>query len=103
MVKSKSVNVNIAFRNTEATDALKKYASEKLNNCLKKFIQTDTEAHVVLKVEKNRHIAEIAFNTGGAEFAASEESTDLYASIDALVDTVTTQLRKHKEKMQKHH
>ncbi|MDC0357726.1 ribosome-associated translation inhibitor RaiA [Oligoflexia bacterium] len=103
MVSSKIVNVNIAFKNTEATAALKTYATEKVTNCLKKFIHHDTEAHVVLKVEKNRHIAEIRFNTDGTNIAGSEESADLYASIDTLVDSLASQLRKHKEKMQKKH
>ena len=97
------INVNITFRNTEATDALKSYATEKIRNCLKKFVHHDTEAHVVLKVEKNRQIAEITCRSDGADFNAKEESGDLYASIDTLVDSLTHQLRKHKDKLTAHH
>ena len=97
------INVNITFRNTDATDALKTYASEKFKGCLKKFVHHDTEAHVVLKVEKNRQIAEINFHTDGADFNAKEESGDLYSSIDTLVDSLTHQLRKHKDKITNHH
>lgn len=100
---SKIVKVNITFRNTDATDALKSYATDKLSHCLHKFVHQNTEAHVVLKVEKNSQIAEVTFHADGADFHAKETSGDLYASIDALVDTLTQQLRKNKEKLTKHH
>lgn len=99
----KAVNVSITFRNTEATDPLKSYASEKIRNCVQKFCHQDTEAHVVLSVEKNRHIAEASFHTDGADFVGREESDDLYASIDSLADSLSTQLRKHKERLKSHH
>ncbi len=97
----KVITTNISFRNTEATEALKKYASEKMTNVLKKLVHQDTDITVVLSVEKTRHIAEASFRADGGNFKASEESSDLYASIDALADTITSQLRKHKEKIQK--
>lgn len=101
--QSHVVNVNITFRHTEATDALKQYAADKISNCLQKFVHRDTEAHLVLSVEKNRHIAEVSFNGDGAHINGKEESDDLYRSIDALVDSVAQQLRKHKEKITAHH
>lgn len=97
------VNLNITFRNLDGTDAVKSYATEKITHCLQKFVHHDTEAHMVLKVEKLRHIAEVSFRTDGADFNGKEESDNLYASIDALVDSLTQQLRKHKEKLKKHH
>ena len=103
MVQSRVVNVNITFLNTEATEALKAAATEKVTNCLKKYVHHDTDTHMVLKVEKNRHIAEINFNVDGADFSCSEESSDLYASIDSLIAALSNQLRKHKEKMTSHH
>ena len=103
MSNSKIVNVNIAFRNTDSTDAIKGYATDKVTNCLRKYVHQNTEAHLVLKVEKNRHIAEITFNTDGSNFSCSEESSDLYASIDSLIHSVSEQLRRHKQKLTKHH
>lgn len=97
------IHVNITFRNTEATEALKNYAAEKIRHCLAKFVHQETEAHVVLKVEKNRQIAEISCHAQGHDFNAKEESADLYSSIDTLVGSLTQQLRKHKDKITKHH
>ena len=100
---TKSVHVNIAFLNLEASDALKQYATEKVTHCVKKFAHQDTEAHVVLKVEKARQIAEISMHLSGADFIVKEESENLYASIDMLTDALSQQLRKHKDKATRHH
>ena len=98
-----AVHVSLTFRNLEATDAIKQYASEKITHCLEKFVHKETEAHVVLRVERNRQIAEATFNLNGTAFNGKEESLDLYSAIDALVDSLGRQLRKHKEKLTKHH
>jgi putative sigma-54 modulation protein len=39
----------------------------------------------------------------GHDFFVKEESHNLYASIDMLADSLTNQLRKHKEKVTSHH
>ena len=96
-------NIHITFRNTDATEALKNYATEKIKHCLQKFVRQDTEAHVILKVEKNRQIAEVSFHADGNDVFVTEECADMYASIDKLIDSLSTQLRKHKERLTKHH
>jgi putative sigma-54 modulation protein len=98
-----SVHLNITFRNTESTEPLKEYATEKIAGCVRKFAHQDTEAHLVLSVEKKRHIAEVTFHMDGADFVGKEESSDLYASIDSLVNSLSQQLRKHKERITSHH
>jgi len=103
VAKPKNVAVNITFRNTDPTEPLKAYATEKVTNCLQKFVHHDTEAHVVLSVEKDRHISELTFRVDGSDFNSREETRDLYTSIDAVVGSISGQLRKHKEKMTKHH
>jgi putative sigma-54 modulation protein len=99
----KAVHVSITFRNTEGTEPIKNYASEKIKNCAQKFVHHDTDVHLVLTVEKNRHIAEASFHTDGHDFAGREESDNLYSSIDSLADSLSNQLRKHKEKLKNHH
>lgn len=99
----KLVHLDITFRNIDSTDSLKEYANEKLSSVLKKFVHQNTEAHLVLTVSKKRQIAEITFHTDGADFKNSEESEDMYKSIDSLADSLSNQLRRHKEKLTKHH
>ena len=100
---TKVINTKITFRNTEATEALRTYAREKIEKCLHKFAQRNTEAHIVLQVEKNRQIAEISCSANGNSIVAKEESNDLYTAIDMLVASLTQQLRKHKEKLTQRH
>lgn len=103
MTNKKIVEVKTTFKNTESTDALRKYATQKIRSCVQKFAHHDTEVDVVLKVEKKQHIAEVSFRTDNADFACKEASDDLYASIDALVDTITEKMRRHKEKLKIRH
>jgi putative sigma-54 modulation protein len=100
--KHKNVKVSLSFRNTEPTEALVGYAEEKVRNCVQKFAHHDTEVRVVLSVEKNRQIAEAQFHCDGADFSGKQESQDLYSSIDGLVDTLTNQLRRHKDRLKSH-
>lgn len=99
---SRLINVNITFRNTASTEPLKQYATDKLSNCLRKFVHQDIDLTVVLSVEKNRQIAEVTFYADGSDFKVKHESLDLYASIDGLCDSLTQQLRKNKEKLTGH-
>jgi len=101
--KSKLIKIKITFRNTEATEALRDYACQKIKKCLHKFVQHDTEAHVVLRVEKNRQIAEVSFLANGTNIVGREESDDLYTALDLLTDSLAQQLRKHKEKLTQRH
>lgn len=102
MPNSSIVNVNVTFRNTDATDALRTYGVEKMTGVLKKYLHKNTEADLVLKVEKNRQLAEVTFNSEGVTFTAREMTDDMYKSIDGLVDTIGAQLRKHKERVTSH-
>jgi putative sigma-54 modulation protein len=98
-----SVQINIAFKNLEATEPLKKYATEKLSHAISKFLHQDAEGNLVLRVEKTRQRAELNLHANGSSFNVSEESDDLYKTIDALSDSIAAQLRKHKEKLKSHH
>lgn len=94
-----SINVDVTFRHTESTEALKEYATEKIGHCLLKYAKSETEAHVILSVEKRDHVAEVNVHWQRFDLSCKAIDTDLYAAIDKLVDTLVAQLRKHKEKL----
>ncbi len=96
------INLSVTFRHTEPTDALKKYSTEKVNQCIKKYVKNPGDAHVVLSVEKRDHIAEVQFHSKGFEVTARAISEDLYAAIDKMVDTMDKQLRRRKDKLVGH-
>ena len=61
------------------------------------------EVVIVLGVEKLLHKAEATMLLSGKKLHADATATDMYAAIDALVDKVDSQVRKHKEKVTDHH
>jgi putative sigma-54 modulation protein len=101
--KNNIINVNLSFRNTESTTALSDYCQEKITNVVQKYVHRDTDVKVVLLVEKNRQIAEAKMLANGVDFKASEESNDMYVSIDKLADSLAEQLRRNKDKLTSHH
>jgi putative sigma-54 modulation protein len=93
------MQIKISFRHIEPSDPLKIYVEDKLNR-IKKYLEEPIEAHVVLRVEKFRHIAEVFLDASGFRLNGTEETDDMYSSIDLLVDSLETQAsRKGKEKV----
>ena len=98
-----SFNISVTFRHTDSTPALKAYAEEKVEHCLRKYISREADVHVILLVEKRDHIAEIVLRSKGHDVTAKGITGDLYSAIDKVIDNVDTQLRKQKERMQDRH
>ena len=93
------MQVSVTFRNIEPTESLKNYAQEKLEH-VKKVVVKPIEAHVILSVEKFRHRAEVTLVASGQTLVGEEQSDDMYKSIDKVMDKVTRQARRSKEKAQ---
>jgi len=90
-------------RNIELTDAIKAYVSEKVAR-LEQHYDFIQEIHVFLGVEKNPRIsnnqlAEATVVVNRAVLRVEVSSTDLYASIDKLVDKIDRVLTRHKTKL----
>src|SRR5262245_35910408 len=96
------MRLNITFRNLEATDALKQYASEKIER-VNKYLDGAGEAHVVLSLERHLQHADITIHSGVFVLRGREKSEDMYASIDLAMDKIERQLRRYKEKLKRHH
>lgn len=92
------VKVSVTFRHTQPTDALKRYAEEKVHK-IGKYFYRPLEAHVVLSVDsKERQLAEVTLQTRGITIHGREETADLYSAIDLVMDKVERQIRKYKTK-----
>ncbi len=92
------MNIQVTFRHMETTEALKDYAIEKVSK-IKKYLDAPVEVHVVLSVEKFRHIAEVTFTINGYVVKGQEETDDMYAAIDMVMDKIERQVRRYKEKL----
>lgn len=96
------MQLNITGHHVEVTDSLRSYVSSKLAR-LERHFDHVTVIHCVLSVEKLRHRAEATVNITGGQLFADAVEEDMYAAIDALVDKLDRQIRKHKEKVTDHH
>ncbi|HOJ67307.1 MAG TPA: ribosome-associated translation inhibitor RaiA [Candidatus Hydrogenedentes bacterium] len=95
------MNVTITGRHMELTDALKSYIETGLKKIRTHFDKV-IDVEVVLSVEKHRHIAEINLHANGVRIHSREESSDMYASVDAVLDKLTRQVRKYKDRINRH-
>ncbi|WP_028303244.1 ribosome hibernation promoting factor [Oceanospirillum maris] len=93
------MQLNITGQHLELTEALQEYVSTKFER-LERHVDNITNVQVVLKLEKERQIAEATLHVAGADLHATAEAEDMYASIDMLTDKIDRQLIKHKEKAQ---
>jgi putative sigma-54 modulation protein len=92
------VKVSVTFRHTEPTDALKRYAEEKIHR-LGKYFSQPLDAHVVLSVEsKERQSAEVELHAHGTMIHGKEQTEDLYSAIDLVTNNLKRQVRKQKDK-----
>ena len=91
------MDIIVTFRHTEPTESLKQYAEEKMSK-IKKYVDSPVEAHVVLSVEKFRHLADVTLSVDGLRIKAIEETGDMYAAIDQVMDKVEKQIKKHLSK-----
>ena len=87
------MNIAITFRQMEATDAVKGYATEKVGR-LQKFLRRPMKGQVTLSCKDagRHHCAEVDIHSGSEHFHAHDESEDMYASIDKVVDKLERQI-----------
>ena len=95
------MNIDFTGRQIEVTPALRDFAEEKLRK-LERLLDGPLEIHVVLAIEKHRHVAEIQVKSRTAVLSGTQETGDLYASIGEVADKLERQALKHKEKLQRH-
>ncbi|EHB54671.1 MULTISPECIES: ribosome-associated translation inhibitor RaiA [Paenibacillus] len=91
---------SIRGQQIEVTDALKDYVDKKLSRLDKYFEAPPTsEGYVTLSVVRGLHTVEVTIPLTGVVLRAEDRSDDMYASIDAVVDKLERQIRKHKTKL----
>jgi len=82
----------------EPTPSLRDYAEEKVLK-IKKYLDSPIEAHIVLDVEKFRHLADVTLSVDGARIKAVEETDDMYSAIDQVMDKIEKQVKRHRSKI----
>ena len=96
------MQLNVTGHHIDMTESLQNYVETKMEK-LERHFDNVTNVHVILSVEKQRHKAEATIHVTGANIFADSENDDMYVAIDALVDKLERQVRKHKDKQADHH
>lgn len=93
------MQIVVKGKNIAVTPALRRYAEKKLGK-LSRYFNSIPEATVTLSVEKNRHIVEVTVPlNGGMLLRGEEETPDMYASIDLVVEKLERQIEKYKTRL----
>ena len=90
------MNVKIAFKNLEHTEALDSKINDKSQK-FKKFFDGQFEVAWVCSLEKGRHMCDIKIVGKQADYHASAESDSLYKTLDQAVNKMEKQLGRQKE------
>ncbi len=90
----------ISGKNFDVSEALKERINKKIGK-LNKFFNPETEAHITMGIQKNRHLLEVTILSNGITLRAEITSEDMYTSIDKAVDILEGQIRKNKTRLEK--
>src|SRR5213596_3037213 len=93
--------ITVTYRHVDPTPPLKAYAEEKLQR-VRKYLHRPVDAHVILSVAKERHVAEITLKADHVTMFAQEETHDLYSAIDLALEKLEHQAQKLKAKRRDH-
>lgn len=94
------MNIAMTFKNFEPSDHLRQYATRRFEK-LGRFVHKaeNVEMTVVLTVDKFRHKADVQFSGDNISVSAVEQSSDMYATVDMVLDKLEVQLKKNVERM----
>lgn len=97
------MQVSVAFRQMDTSEAVQRYASDKLQHILKKYVQgMDVDSQVVFSLERYQHVANFTINVNGLTLKCVEKSDNMYSSIDVALDKVERQMNRFKSRIRSH-
>lgn len=96
------MDLTITFRHSDPSTALRRKIENRIRK-LDKYLMKATQAHVILKVEKSRHIAEITLLENHHTLYSESQSHDMYQSFEGALSKMESQVKKLKEKVKAHH
>jgi putative sigma-54 modulation protein len=91
------MRVEFTGRQIEITPAIREFTENRLLK-IRKILGEMIDVHVILTVEKYRHIAEINLKSRSFKFNGAEETHDMYTSITSVLEKIERQSLKHKGK-----
>ncbi len=93
------MKVDFTGRHLEVSEALRQFTLERLEK-MTPYLDDVIDVHVILSVEKHRHLAEITLKTRHHDFVAGAETDDMYQSLAQALERVEHQVHKRVGKRQ---
>ena len=94
--------VSILGRNLKVTEAMEYNFENKLSR-LDKYFTEEVEAKVTASHQKNQMKVEVTIPFRTGMIRAEAEDMDLYNGLDTVIDKLSKQLSKQKERMERKH
>ena len=94
------MKTTIVARKMDLTDGMKEYVEKKLTK-LDKFFDDDAEAKITMSVEKSRQKIEATIYSHNTIFRVEQITSDMYVTMDKIIDDMERQIRKHKTRLEK--
>lgn len=97
------MDVRVTGKNFEVTDPIKSYVKKRINQHIDKVLLKATSVDVVLSVDKKyRHISDVTVHGINSTIHSTATSEDMYSSIDLVVEKLSRQAVRVKEKITSH-
>ena len=90
--------ITVRGKNIDITPALRDYVEKRVGK-ITKYFDNIGEITAVLTVSKGRHIVEVTVPINGMILRGEEATTDMYASIDLVIEKLEKQIEKYKTKI----
>ncbi|BBB91722.1 MAG TPA: ribosome-associated translation inhibitor RaiA [Methylomusa anaerophila] len=92
--------ITVRGKNIEITSALKDYVAKRVGKITKYFDPASLgDITAILTVEKGRHIVEVTAAVNGLLLRGEEATSDMYASVDLVIEKLEKQIEKYKTKL----
>lgn len=95
------MQIVVKGRNLEITPALRDYAEKKVAKLDRFFDKHPVAAAVMMNVERERHIVEVTLTVNGLLLRGEDDTGDMYASVDGVIDKLERQIHKYKTRIQR--
>jgi putative sigma-54 modulation protein len=86
-------------RHVDVTPALRRHVEEHFGKLEHIFTDTTARAHVIIEVEKNRHVGEILLHWRGETLTARDVNADMYQALTRAIQKIEKQAVKLKKKL----
>ncbi len=92
------MQISITARQCEILPGVRQFAQQRLEK-LQKYVQDIHGIHVIVRHERNVHLAEITVRVNGTELVCTQQHAEAGAAIELAADRIEEQLRRHKDRL----